>query len=97
MQTRNPYVTTEQERLRELVFSLFKEEIPLDPKDLKQLAPFVRRVREEFVENTTPGQRALRRVEYFVLNARGRHLYQQWEMGKLDGYADGRTPVRLPS
>ena len=87
MQALNPFVTAEQERLRELVFAMFKEERPLGGADLKQLAPFVKVVREEVVENTTPGRRGISRTSYCMLNARGRQLYQHWLTGKLDRLA----------
>lgn len=85
--TLNPFITAEQERIRELVFAMFKGEYPVEPKDLKQLRPFVKLVREEFVESTEPGKRGVKRVEYFVLNDRGRHLYKQWLTGGLDRLA----------
>jgi hypothetical protein len=91
--TLNPFYTPEQERMRELVFALSRSEQPLSPADLGVLAPFVKRVREEFVENTTPGQRSIRRVEYFMLNDRGHQFYLQWMRGQLDGLVplpDGR-------
>ena len=84
MPTLNPFVTAEQERLRELVAAMYREERPIQTPDLKRLAPFVKQVREEFVENTTPGQRGVRRVGYYMLNEQGRLLYRQWMNGGLD-------------
>lgn len=86
MQSLNPHVTIEQERLRQLVGDMYSNEHPLDPQDLKQLRPFVKMVREEMRETTAPGARGIRRTEYFMLNARGRSLYRQWLTGKLDRY-----------
>lgn len=80
----NLFITAEQERIRELVATMWHEEYPLAPADLKLLTPFVRIAREEIVEDVTPGKRAMRRVEYFVLNDRGRRLYRKWLEGGLD-------------
>ncbi len=82
--TLNHLITQEQERLRDVVSTLWREEYPLDPKDLKYLSPFVRRVRSEVKEDTTPGQGSIRRVDYWVLNDLGRDLYRKWQLGKLD-------------
>lgn len=83
----NPFVTPEQERLRTLVASMYSDEHPIDGPDLKALAPFVKVVREETVEDTTPGRRGIRRTSYCKLNARGRALYRQWLTGGLDRMA----------
>jgi hypothetical protein len=83
----NPYVTDAQERLRELVFLMYKEEAPVSGVDMKALAPFIKVVREETVEDTTPGKRGIRRISYCMLNNRGRRLYRQWLTGRLDHLA----------
>lgn len=83
-QALNPFVTTDQERIRGLVASMYSDEHPIDGPDLKVLRPFVKVVREELVESTTEGRRGIRRTSYCMLNARGRSLYRQWLMGKLD-------------
>ncbi len=91
----NPFITAEQERLRDLVHTMWREEYPLAPVDLKLLAPFVRVAREEIVEDTTPGKRATRRVEYFVLNDRGRQLYRKWLEGGLDKLVERQAMAAL--
>ncbi len=40
----NPFTSPEQERLRELVSTMWREETPLAAPDLKLLRPFVRQV-----------------------------------------------------
>lgn len=84
----NPHYTAEQERIRELVSTMWKEEYPLRPEDLKQLGPFVKCVRSETAEDTTPGRRGIRRTDYFVLNDLGRQLYRKWLGGDLDKLID---------
>lgn len=90
-ETLNPFMTEEQERIRELIFRLYKEEMELSQEDHRLLAPFVKTVREEQRETTTPGQRGIRRAYYYMLNERGRMLYQQWQKGQLDHL------IKLPS
>jgi hypothetical protein len=75
----------EQLRMRELVESLKREEMPLESHDLIRLMPFVQKVREEIKEdNSTPGKRRMYRVDYYMLNERGLKLLQKWEWGMLD-------------
>lgn len=80
----NRLISAEQERLRSIVATMAREEYPLATTDLKNLMPFVKRVRSETVESTTPGQRGIHRTDYYVLNELGRDMYRRWERGELD-------------
>lgn len=82
--TLNILITPEQERLRNLIDTMWREEYPLAGPDLKTLEPFVRPVREEIVECTEPGRRSIRRISYYVLNDVGRAMYRRWLAGELD-------------
>lgn len=77
-------MTEEQARMRALVERLKKEEMPLDVNDHTKLHPFVQVVRSELVEDTTPGARSMRRIDYYMLNERGLKLLHDWNSGKLD-------------
>lgn len=88
MPTPNLFISEEQHRLRSLVSMMFSEEYPLAAADLKILGPFVKCVRSETVEDTTPGARSIRRTDYYVLNDLGRQLYRKWLGGELDKLVD---------
>lgn len=88
MPTLNPFISQEKERLRSLVSTMYTEEYPLPSQDLKLLGPFVKCVRSETVEDTTPGKRSIKRIDYFVLNDLGRELYRKWLSGDLDAEFD---------
>lgn len=99
---KNALPTEEQFRMRELVSQLAREEVPLSPEDLVQLAPFVERVRHEIREQTAEpavlNDEGLEikprvparawRVDYYKLNERGLKLKFQWERGLLDRRLD---------
>lgn len=72
----------ELERIRELAFAMLTEERPLTAEDARLLLPFVRQVREEIVETTTPGRRGIRRTSYYMLNERGRDFCRRWAAGR---------------
>lgn len=85
----NPFVTADQDRLRELVFAMAKSERPISTSDLTKLSPFVHVVRSETAEDRTPGRRGIRRTDYYMLNELGIVLLRQWRTGKLDGLFGG--------
>lgn len=76
--------TDRQLHLRSLAQRLAQEEMPLDRDDLRDLQHFVQVVRYEIVEETTATHRRATRVNYYLLNDRGRRLLAKWERGLLD-------------